>query len=135
MTYDKPLYQQFHVKGVQYIAPIDAYNLAKDDKAIILDVRDEFEMEHQKFTELEVLHIPLLQLIDRLNELPKDKQIYIICTVGLRSAKAVNLLKHQDFSNVANVDGGYKAAVEFYIPMICKDGCGSGTCTCDCGSC
>lgn len=54
------------------------------------------------------VNIPLDELRDRLDEIPKDKDIYINCQVGLRGYLAVRILKNNGISAV-NVDGGYKS--------------------------
>ncbi len=52
-------------------------------------------------------HIPLDELRDRLDELPKDKEMYVYCQVGLRGYLAYRILKQHGFQ-VKNIDGGYK---------------------------
>ncbi|SFE25689.1 CoA-disulfide reductase [Peptostreptococcus sp. D1] len=54
------------------------------------------------------VNIPLDELRDRLDEIPKDKEIYINCQVGLRGYLAVRILKNNGI-NAVNVDGGYKS--------------------------
>lgn len=54
------------------------------------------------------VNIPLDELRDRLDEIPKDKDIYINCQVGLRGYLAVRILKNNGI-NAVNVDGGYKS--------------------------
>lgn len=63
----------------------------------LLDVREQGEWDdvHAPVAHL----IPLLQLGDRLEEIPNDEPILVICHSGFRSAKAANAL----------VDAGYDA--------------------------
>lgn len=74
----------------------------------LLDVRtpEEFTGDgHVKGATL----IPLDQLPNRLNELPKDKPIACFCRSGNRSTTACTLLAEQGFTNLSNVQGGINA--------------------------
>lgn len=76
-----------------------------DEKATIIDVRNDFELTTGKIPSSKL--IPLNQLRDRLNELPKDKTIYVYCQVGLRGYNASRVLANDGF-DVVNIDGGFK---------------------------
>lgn len=52
------------------------------------------------------VHIPLPELRDRLDEIPKDQQIYTTCRSGLDSYVAARILREHGFS-VKNVDGSW----------------------------
>jgi molybdopterin/thiamine biosynthesis adenylyltransferase/rhodanese-related sulfurtransferase len=56
----------------------------------LVDVRENYEYEEFN---LGGLNIPLYELSERLNELPKDKKLVICCRTGQRSKIAFNLLK------------------------------------------
>lgn len=75
------------------------------DKALILDVREEFELMTGKIEGS--LNIPLGQLRERLNELPKDKNIYVTCQVGIRGYAACRILNQKGYEAI-NIDGGVK---------------------------
>ncbi|WP_143316706.1 CoA-disulfide reductase [Clostridium sp. HBUAS56017] len=75
------------------------------EKSIILDVREEFELVTGKIDNS--MHIPLGKLRDRLDQIPKDKNIYVTCQVGLRGYVASQILKQHGI-NAINVDGGIK---------------------------
>ncbi|XJZ28901.1 CoA-disulfide reductase [Bacillota bacterium Lsc_1132] len=72
---------------------------------LLIDVREPVERK-MGFIKGSV-NIPLNDLRDRLNELPKDKTIYITCQVGLRGYLASRILSENGF-NVKNLDGGWK---------------------------
>lgn len=65
------------------------------DKYFILDVReaDEVATGSLKFAK----NIPLSQLEDRLNEIPKEKEIIVHCVTGVRAEMAYNTLKKAGF--------------------------------------
>ena len=78
----------------------------------ILDVRTNREYENSHL-EKAVL-IPLDELRTRLEELPKERIIYIHCHTGLRSYIACRILSQNGFQ-VKNIIGGYyfyKKAIE-----------------------
>ncbi|GAA0732030.1 FAD-dependent oxidoreductase [Clostridium oceanicum] len=76
-----------------------------ENGACIIDVRekDEYEESHIKGA----LNIPLSEIRDRLDEIPKDKPLYLHCRSGQRSYNAVLALQHLGFENVYNVSGGF----------------------------
>ncbi|MFZ9744572.1 MAG: rhodanese-like domain-containing protein [Aquiluna sp.] len=77
-----------------------------DGGAMLLDVRE--SVEYQAF------HAPAAKLISlgvlsrRLKELPKEREILVVCNSGNRSAQAANLLAKEGFQ-VTNVKGGMVA--------------------------
>lgn len=73
--------------------------------AFFLDVREDFELATGQIKGSQT--IPLNQLRNRLDELPKHKTIYVYCQVGHRGYNAVRILKHAGF-DAKNLDGGYK---------------------------
>ncbi|MFN8812202.1 MAG: molybdopterin-synthase adenylyltransferase MoeB [Acidobacteriota bacterium] len=74
---------------------------------ILLDVREPHEYQIASISK--AILIPLGQLPNRLVELPKDANIICHCKSGMRSAKAVDLLKLNGFSRVRNMKGGILA--------------------------
>lgn len=70
----------------------------------LLDVREPREYEITRIAGSTL--IPLGELPKRLDEIPKDRDVAVHCKSGVRSAKAVNLLKEKGFSRVQNVRGG-----------------------------
>ncbi len=76
------------------------------EQHIILDVREPAEAALGSIPGS--LNIPLDKLRDRLDELPRDKRIYIFCQVGLRGYIAARILIQKGYSNVKNLSGGYK---------------------------
>lgn len=58
--------------------------------AYFLDIREEFELATGHFTNSG--HIPLNQLRQRMNEIPKDQPIYVYCQVGQRGYNAARIL-------------------------------------------
>ena len=82
----------------------DIENLVKN-KEFLLDVREEYEYQdgHIKGA----VNLPLREILGKKDSLPKDKDIYVYCRSGHRSADAVNFLKSLGFEKVHNVEGGF----------------------------
>ncbi|MEN6314936.1 MAG: CoA-disulfide reductase [Clostridiaceae bacterium] len=76
------------------------------EKGILIDVRT--PEEYGLGTIEGAVNIPLDTLRSRLSEIPKDKEIYIFCQVGLRGYLACRILMQMGFGNVKNLSGGYK---------------------------
>lgn len=51
-------------------------------------------------------HIPQGQLAGRLDEVPRDRRVVMLCNSGARSYEALLTLSHAGFANVVNVAGG-----------------------------
>lgn len=83
------------------------------DPFFILDVRapGEFSNSHLKGA----VNIPLNNLTDRLNEIPKQITVLVHCAGGYRSTIACGLLQKGGFSKLANLLGGL-AAIEKIVP-------------------
>ncbi|GAA4890057.1 FAD-dependent oxidoreductase [Ferrimonas pelagia] len=73
---------------------------------VLLDVRNPGELA-KLGTIGEAINIPVDQLRDRLDELPKDKEILIFCQVGLRGNVAYRMLANHGF-RAKNLTGGFK---------------------------
>ena len=69
---------------------------------VVLDVREPIEWHYGHIDG--ALHIPLMELVERVGELP-DAQTLVVCKVGSRSAQAVMWLNQQGRDTV-NLDGG-----------------------------
>ena len=66
--------------------------------AVILDART--DMEYRRGHLDSVMHIPVDEIRDRMEELPKDMKIYVYCQSGLRSYIACRILKQKDLNAI-----------------------------------
>jgi rhodanese-related sulfurtransferase len=84
---------------------IDQLHDSLADGAFLIDVREVAEYQSG--------HVPgaLGALHENLNEIPKDKQVWIICQSGGRSMKAANALEDLGYTAVS-VAGGTGAWIE-----------------------
>ncbi|MFF2876065.1 sulfurtransferase TusA family protein [Gottfriedia sp. NPDC057991] len=78
--------------------------LKSNKNMIILDVREAAEYAFNHI--LNAISIPLGELEERLHELKKETEIYVICRTGSRSDLAAQKLTESGFTNVWNVVPG-----------------------------
>ena len=79
-------------------------NLVKN-KEFLLDVREEYE--YQEGHVKGAVNLPLREILEKKDSLLKNKDIYVYCRSGHRSADAVNFLKSLGFEKVHNIEGGF----------------------------
>lgn len=83
----------------------DVENLPRDGSVTLLDVRTATERARGHIDGF--MHIPLDSLRERINELPKDKPVYVHCHSGLRSYIACRILAGNGF-DCYNLAGGWR---------------------------
>lgn len=76
----------------------------RDEGAFILDVRQ--PEEWNEFHIPDATLIPLDQLPDRLSEVPKDREVVVVCRSGGRSATGRDILRDAGYSTVSSMAGG-----------------------------
>ena len=76
-----------------------------ENNECIIDVREENEFELGNIKG--AINIPLSQMRDRLDEIPKDKTLYIHCRSAQRSYNATLALQQLGFEDIYNISGSY----------------------------
>lgn len=89
------------------------------DDAYLLDVREAVEWEAGHAPR--AVHIPLSRLGARSGEVPNDRDVYVICRSGARSASVVAALNDAGWKT-ANVRGGMHAWAAAGQPMVSESG-------------
>ncbi|PKO03744.1 MAG: rhodanese-like domain-containing protein [Chloroflexi bacterium HGW-Chloroflexi-5] len=84
--------------------------------AYLLDVREPIEW-NEAHVDGAVL-IPLGELSARVDEIPTDKDVLIICRSGNRSAEARNLLRAAGLNRTTSINGGINAWISAGLPVI-----------------
>lgn len=104
--------------GVANVSPNEAVLLMNRSNAIVLDVRDDAEFTAGHITDAR--HIPLAKLAERIKELEKfkDKPILVHCQGGVRSSKACDILRKNEFTKLHNLQGGLNAWVAAKLPVV-----------------
>lgn len=77
--------------------------LKQGEQLFLLDVREDAEWEEGHVQGAK--HIPLGQLMERVEELPVSQEIIVICRSGNRSGLACELLHEKGFQ-IVNMTGG-----------------------------
>jgi rhodanese-related sulfurtransferase len=96
------------------ITPAQAY--AKYQQGtFFLDVRSQEEWNQLHIAGSTL--IPLDQLQNRLNELPKDQDIVVVCLSGHRSQSGVTILQQAGFTRVSCLSGGLQAWMDANYPI------------------
>jgi rhodanese-related sulfurtransferase len=85
------------------------------DGALLVDVRqpDEWNTGHAPHARL----IPLGSLPRRLAEIPRDREVLLICRSGNRSSSAQRQLLQLGYEQVFNVSGGMHAWARAALPV------------------
>lgn len=91
----------------------DMEKLIGDDSVTLLDTRTnkEFDLGHVEG----FINIPLDELRERLEEIDKEKPVYVMCQSGLRSYIATRILEGRGYE-AYNFSGGYR-----YYDMVIND--------------
>ena len=84
----------------------------------LIDVRETFECEIARIDGARL--IPLGEIAERADELPRDRPIVVHCHSGRRSAEAVRLLQQRGFGNIYNLQGGIDAWSDQIDPGVPK---------------
>ena len=100
--------------------PVTRVRELVESKACIIDVREkpEFDAGHL----ITAKNIPLSELRERMDEIPKDVPVYLHCRSSQRSYNAVMALQHKGYDNVYNISGSYLGicCYEYYNDLVSK---------------
>ena len=90
------------------------------DGVFLLDVRedDEWAAGHAPGA----VHVPMMEIPARSDEVPDDRDVVVVCRVGQRSAQVVAYLRQQGWDRVVNLDGGMAGWDAAGRPMVSEDG-------------
>jgi adenylyltransferase/sulfurtransferase len=73
---------------------------------MLVDVREGYEREDYN---IGGIHIPLAEVMERKEELSKEKPVVVYCEKGIRSGIVIQRLESFGFQNLINLSGGMKA--------------------------
>jgi rhodanese-related sulfurtransferase len=75
------------------------------DDFVLLDVRRDIELEENRIDAPQLKHIPVQELRERIDELPRNAEIVIYCYRSVRAYQALRILKGAGYENVTFMDG------------------------------
>ncbi len=91
----------------------DVQSLPRDGGVMLVDTRTPMEYENGHIEGF--INIPLDSLRGRIDEIPKDKTVYVTCQVGLRGYIAARILSQNGY-DAYNFSGGYRLYQSIYAP-------------------
>jgi rhodanese-related sulfurtransferase len=90
---------------------------AEGRELTLLDVREDWEIQLAPVP-TGLIHIPMGQVADRVNELDPQKETVVICRSGGRSLQVARFLETHGFASVFNLSGGILAWSRDIDPQI-----------------
>jgi len=104
-----------HDPEVLTIEAVEAAEWLRERQAFVLDVRDPWEYAEGRVPG--ALSLPQADLALRLAEVPKDRDVLVVCASGNRSLRAAGFLKAVGYDRVTNMDGGTTGWIEAGNPV------------------
>lgn len=93
---------------------------ALPEETVRIDVRTRAEYELGSIPGF--VNIPLDELREHLDELPRNRPVVVTCAVGLRGYLASRILTQRGFDDVRNLSGGYRTWLAATAPLPAPDG-------------
>ena len=87
------------------VCPTTTLRMSREG-ALLVDVRERDEIDSLAFDVPDLLVMPMSEFERRCAELPRDRDLVMVCRVGERSLKATYFLMYQGYTRVANMEGG-----------------------------
>jgi hydroxyacylglutathione hydrolase len=82
---------------------------------MVVDVRNDAEWNSANIEGS--VHMPLISLLDRVDSLPRDRELVILCATGNRSSTAASLLSQRGVTRVTDLAGGIEAWQKQHLPV------------------
>ncbi|MCY9667548.1 rhodanese-like domain-containing protein [Paenibacillus alginolyticus] len=96
------------VKGLRNLNDADFRSAVQQSKdSLLIDVREPHEYKGGFIPGAK--NIPLSQLSQRMNEIPKDRDVFLYCRSGMRSKSAAKKLGRGGYRKLAHLQGGIGA--------------------------
>ena len=95
---------------IRELAPVELSRWRADPgrpAPLVVDVREPWELERCALPDS--VHVPMHELPARLGELPRGRDVVVVCHHGVRSRLAARFLAGAGFAPVWNLAGGVEA--------------------------
>ena len=100
------------------IVEIDVLELKKkidlNENITIIDIRELSELAICKIEG--TVHIPMMEIPQKINQFDKNEELIIQCKSGARSARVCEFLMTQGFTQAKNLKGGILDWIQFIDP-------------------
>ena len=90
------------------------------DNPLLVDLRTELETSMGMIPG--AIHLPVDELRQRMDELPKDRTLVLVCKVGIRGHIAYQILKQNGFKHLYNLSGGYNSYTNYTSDIRTTEG-------------
>jgi rhodanese-related sulfurtransferase len=87
------------------VCPTTALRMSREG-ALLVDVRERDEIDGLAFDVPDLVVMPMSEFERRCAELPRDRDLVMVCRVGERSLKATYYLMYRGYTRVANMTDG-----------------------------
>ena len=103
------------MSDIKTINADDAYQMVKENKCNLIDIRELSELEltgsvegasHIPMGNLEILLDPNSEVFEN-SQIDKDKEFVLFCAGGVRSEMSVKSLTEKGFKNISHIEGGF----------------------------
>jgi len=102
--------------GLERLTPEQAHAEARDG-AVLVDTRSADEQLEQQGVIPGAVHHPLSEVLWRLDELPRDTRVILVCRHGYSSSLAAAQLQELGFADATDVEGGFAAWAAAGLPV------------------
>lgn len=95
---------------MKQISSLEAFGLL-ENQTLLVDVREKDELAIASYAVENQLNIPLSEFEKRFSEIPNNQTVIVACKAGVRSAKAIQFLIRNGYSEelLINLEGGIMA--------------------------
>lgn len=93
-------------------------DLVDAGKGIILDVRTPEEIAQGYINNSSSINFYDENFVEKINLIPKNKEIYVYCKAGGRSSQAAEILKQNGFKSIYNLEGGFTQWENNNFPIV-----------------
>lgn len=90
---------------------VDKVRELVENNSFIVDVREKYEYDNGHIKG--AINIPLSEFRQKINEIPRDKPVYLHCRTGQRSYNATLILQNLGYENIYNITGSF-LGLSFY---------------------
>jgi rhodanese-related sulfurtransferase len=102
---------------VTEICPTKTQVLIKNG-ALLVDVREKDEVAQLAYDVPNIINIPLSFFEEHYTEIPKDRQVVMVCKAGGRSLRATGFMVYHGYDNVINMKHGLIRWAQKGFPTI-----------------
>ncbi|QYM80390.1 molybdopterin-synthase adenylyltransferase MoeB [Horticoccus luteus] len=98
----------------------DAHDLLHrpESAAVLIDVREPFELDICRVAQAR--HIPMREIAQQLEQIPRDRPVLLMCHHGGRSLRVTQFLRAHGFANAFNLHGGIDAWATAFDPAMTR---------------